>query len=72
MPVSMPYGPVTPALKEEALDIIGRIDCVDSCDDALYELVLREATPFFQGGLTAEQAAENIQSKVSIYLSEHY
>lgn len=72
MPVVIPYGPISPELKDEALNMLGRIDCVNYCDNELYELVLREAEPFFAGGITAEQAAENIQSKVNIYLSEQY
>ena len=68
----IPLPLVTSALKDEALQMIDRIDCVDYCDSGLYELVLREATPFFQGGITAQQAAENIQSKVGIYLSEQF
>ena len=69
---SIPYLPVTPEDRDAVLELIDRMDCVDICGDTLYELVLREATPFFQGGITAQQAAENIQSKVSLYLSEQY
>lgn len=72
MPVVIPYGPITSELKDEALDILSHIDCVNYCDYELYELVFKEARPFFEGEITVEQAAENIQSKVNIYLSEKY
>ncbi len=67
----MPLDPSAVSL-EMALDVINKIDCLDYVDNTLYELILREATPFFQGGITAQQAAENMQSKVSLYLSEQY
>jgi len=70
--VEIPCSPPSSVQKEEALRILSRIDCVDYCDNELYDLALREATPFFEGGISAEKAAENMQSKVSIYLSEQY
>lgn len=70
--VEIPCSPPSSAQKEEALTILNRIDCVNYCDYELYNLVLREVTPYFEGGISAEKAAENIQSKVSIYLSEQY
>lgn len=72
MPVVIPYGPISSELKDEAINMLSRIDCVNYCDNELYELVLRETKSFFEGGITADQAAENIQSKVNIYLSEQY
>ncbi len=69
---SIPFPALTPEVKDRALELIGRIDCVSFYSPDLYDLVLREATPFFQGGISARQAAENIQSKVSIYLSEQF
>lgn len=69
---TIPVTPITPALKEEAMAILLRADSVNYCDNTLYELVLKEAMPFFQGAITAEQAAQNIQSKASLYLAEQY
>lgn len=69
---AIPFTPATVATKEDALRIIDSVDCVNYCDDELYSLVLREAMVFFQGGETALQAANNIQSKVNVYVSEKY
>lgn len=68
----VPLAPISEDVKTEAMDIINSIDCVNYCDSALYNLVVREAEPYFSGDLSAEEAAENIQSKVSIYLAEQY
>ncbi len=70
--VEIPCSPPSSVQKEETHAILNRIDCVDYCDKELYDLVLREATPFFAGGISAEKAAENIQSKVKLYLAEQY
>ena len=70
--IKVPLAPISEDVKTEAMDIINSIDCVNYCDSALYNLVVREAEPYFSGDLSAEEAAENIQSKVSIYLAEQY
>lgn len=41
-------------------------------DEALKNIILDEAAPYFDGQCTAEQAAENIQSRASVYLMEQY
>ena len=40
-------------------------------DGALAEIIKEEAAAYFAGSMTAEQAAQNIQSRASIYLQEH-
>lgn len=68
----VPLAPISQDVKTEAMDIINSIDCVNYCDSSLYELVLREAEPYFSGAISAQAAAENIQSKAGIYLAEQY
>lgn len=68
----VPLAPISEDVKTEAMDIINSIDCVNYCDSSLYELVVREAEPYFSGAISAQAAAENIQSKVDIYLAEQY
>lgn len=53
-------------------EIIESIDCMDEYSDAMYTIVLQEFNSFAGGAITAEEAAANIQSKASIYISEQY
>ncbi len=41
-------------------------------DTVIYNIILEETMPFFEGEYSAEKAAEIIQNRVSIYLSERY
>ncbi len=41
-------------------------------DNVIYNIIREETMPFFEGECTAEKTAENIQNRVSIYLSERY
>ena len=41
-------------------------------DAVIYDIIREETMPFFEGDITAEKAAEIIQNRVSIYLSERY
>ena len=41
-------------------------------DNVIYNIIREETMPFFEGDITAEKAAEIIQNRVSIYLSEKY
>lgn len=41
-------------------------------DNVIYNIIREETMPFFEGDITAEKAAEIIQNRVSIYLSERY
>lgn len=52
--------------------IIDSIDCMDEYSDAMYTIVLQEFNAYIGGSITAQQAAANIQSKASIYISEQY
>ncbi len=41
-------------------------------DQAILEIMLRESEAFYSGAATAREAAERIQSRAGIYLSEQY
>lgn len=48
------------------------IDGFDRPDQAILEIMLRESEAFYSGAATAREAAERIQSRAGIYLSEQY
>lgn len=45
---------------------------IDLTDDKFYEIAREEMKRYFNGGCTAEQCADAMQSRLSIYLSERY
>ena len=53
-------------------ELASRADCITDCDEAILDIVLKCAEPYFAGAKTAETTASEIQSKVSIYLAEQY
>ena len=52
--------------------IIDSADCVDEFDGALYNIIWQEVNVYLGGGTTAEAAAQRIQERASLYLSEQY
>ena len=52
--------------------LVDEADCIMSCDKSILDIVLACAEPFFAGDKTAREVANEIQSKVNIYLSEQY
>ena len=59
--------------KEEAESVasfIKSVDKVDQSNDKVSEIIEEEVGAFFEGQKTAEEVADIIQSRVSIYLSE--
>lgn len=52
--------------------LISDADTLAVLDDVLFQIVLRECTPFFNGSISSQQAAANIQSKAAIYLAEQF
>ena len=52
--------------------IIDSADCVDEFDGALYNIIWQEVNAYLGGGTTAEAAAQRIQERASLYLSEQY
>lgn len=53
-------------------ELTNRADCVTDCDDSILNIVMNCAEPYFAGAKTVESVANDIQSKVSIYLAEKY
>lgn len=57
----------------ETLDmLVDEADCIMSCDASILNIVSACAEPFFAGAISAREAAANIQSRASIYISEQY
>ena len=52
--------------------IIEAANCVDEFDGELYNIIWQEVNVYLGGGTTAEAAAQRIQERASIYLSEQY
>lgn len=59
-------------LKEDLIERINHVDCVNQYDDTVLNIVLQEAERFFSGVKDAPAVADTIQSRVSIYLAEQY
>lgn len=53
-------------------ELTNRADCVTDCDESILNIVMNCAEPYFAGAKTVEAAANEIQSKASIYLAEQY
>lgn len=62
--------PPSPDMESRAWDIINNIDCVAEYNEFIYSIVTDEAAAFFAGERSAEESAEIIQSRVSIYVAE--
>ena len=52
-------------------DLLDSITVLAGLDSQLTEIIQEEAAAYFAGSMTAEQAAQNIQSRASLYLQEH-
>lgn len=57
---------------QEFMDLINSTTTVSSADIVVTELITELAAPYFAGTQSVEQTAQNIQSRVSIYLDEQY
>lgn len=66
------YTPLGSNAFDRVRAIIDSVDCMDEYSMAMYTIVLQEVNAFAGGAITAEEAAANIQSKASIYISEQY
>lgn len=69
-------GEITDEDVQAVNDLIARAEPSDAVyfplDNSYYEIVEEESNKFFHDEITAEQCAENIQNRVSIYLSEKF
>lgn len=57
---------------QEFMDLINSTTTVSSTDIVVTELITELTAPYFAGAQSVEQTAQNIQSRVSIYLNEQY
>ena len=64
------------AMTQEERDFLMRyiegITAFYYCDPSIADIIIEEAEMCYAGDQTAEQAAEKIQSRASLYLSEQY
>lgn len=56
-------------MSDQLLDGLSTLCDVDA---TIYPIICQCAEPYFEGGITAEAAAENIISRVNLYISEQY
>ncbi len=59
-------------MKQQLKCLIEQVDRSYGGDDAILEIIMDVGAAYYAGDKTAEEVAENIQSRVSIYLSEQY
>ena len=58
--------------REAVRELIGGIDSLAVYDRTVFDIIMGSCGAFFSGDKSAEETAEVIQSKVSIYLAEQY
>ena len=63
--------PMTAERAQEVKDYVLSVDKLYYYDNAIVDIIVEEAAPFFEGQKTAEQAADIIQSRVQIYVNEN-
>lgn len=57
---------------DEFLDLLAHIDNITFYDETIMDIIMTESKNFLDGVKTAEETANTIQSKVSIYVAEQY
>lgn len=57
---------------QEFMDLINSTDVVSGADIVIEDIIVKLAAAYFDGKQSVEDTARNIQSRVSIYLSEQY
>jgi len=68
--VMIDYYPLTQEDADKLIALIEQITHVENNDMALLNLILENATDYFNGLITAHDAARIIQNRISIYVSE--
>ena len=56
---------------DQFMELYNAIDSIYSYDSAIYEIVSAEAQGYFNGDKSAEDAAKQIQSRVTLYVNEN-
>ena len=72
VPLEISGRPADSLTGEKLIELSHSIDGFAQPDKAILEIVLRESEAFYSGAVTAREAAERIQSRAGIYLSEQY
>ncbi len=65
------YHAVTEEEIATLLYLMDTAQCSNTMDNVLWRIIFEEASPFFQGQRTVEDAAAIIQSRISLYLQEN-
>lgn len=64
-------NPLTAERAQEIKEYILSVDKLYYYDSSIVDIIIEEASPFFAGQKTAEQAADIIQSRVQTYVNEN-
>lgn len=64
-------NPLTAERAEEIKEYVLSVDEIYYYDSSIIDIIIEEASPFFAGQKTAEQAADIIQSRIQIYVNEN-
>ena len=68
----LPFEYFTEADAQVLRNIVYGTDKVVCTEQAVIDIIMRAITPYLEGKGTAEEAAQQIQSRMSIYMSEQY
>lgn len=69
---SVPLKPLPEGTEQKLWNYIDSIAGINEYDDTVFEIVMEEANKFYDDRISAQAAAENIQSRVEVYLAEQY
>lgn len=72
VPIEISGRPADSLTGEKLIELSHSIDGFAQPDQAILDIVLFESEAFYSGAATAREAAERIQSRAGIYLSEQY
>lgn len=70
--VEIPLHPLREEDTEQIQKLLESLSCVVQTDDNIINIITEEVEAFFEGGKSAEEVAEIIQSRVQLYISESY
>lgn len=69
---NLPYANFTATDADILRNIVYGTDKVVCTDEAVIDIITRAVIPYLEGNGSAEEAAQQIQSRMSIYMSEQY
>lgn len=72
IPIEISGNPADSITREKLIDLSHSIDGFTQPDQAILDILLFESEAFYSGAAAAAEAAERIQSRAGIYLSEQY